>query len=171
MITIQESKAGFESLFNQERWTLDELRVAAGVLIDRYGLKEKGWSFTIDKSKAIKNRLGQCRRVGMEIAITQWYAELNTRELVEDTLRHEIAHALVGTWNGHNDVWKRMCLLVGAKPARGWKKVMSPDFGGYVAVCKNGHTIKRSRKPRGLSSCGLCSTRFDMDNVLKFEKV
>jgi len=59
--------------------------------------------------------------------------EERSDELVRDTLLHEIAHALVGTAHGHDEVWKAKCLEIGAINLRG---VVKSDTG-FIAVVTN----------------------------------
>src|SRR5262245_25959867 len=90
-------------------------RERARFLMDLYGLKD--WTFGFDRRK---KRLGVCHfptwgRPG-RIQLSAHFVLLNPPEVVEDTIRHEIAHALAGPEAGHGPVWKLWCLTLGAKP-------------------------------------------------------
>ena len=52
-----------------------------------------GWTFTFGDSK---RRLGVCKYRSKRIELSEFYASHSADEHVLDTLRHEIAHALVG---------------------------------------------------------------------------
>ena len=94
------------------------------------GLFEKGWRFVWDKSI---RRYGQCRYNKKEIGISKKLTQINEISESEDTVLHELAHALVGRGHGHNAVWKKMCVKVGAKPERCYKE---EDNGGKVKSLK-----------------------------------
>jgi hypothetical protein len=63
--------------------------------------------------------LGYCHVPTKTIGILEPYVKLNDEAFVLDTLRHEVAHALACSppWeDGHDEVWRDMCKLVGAVP-------------------------------------------------------
>ena len=95
--------------------------------MEKWGLIEKNWTFVWD-NKAVR-RYGQCRYRQREIGITKKLVLINTIEESKDVVLHEIAHALTGAGHGHDAVWKRMCVKVGARPERCYKP---KDRGGNV---------------------------------------
>lgn len=95
---------------------LIDVRRFADKHMAKWGLIEKGWVLTFNNRP--RRRLGCCFYQRKIIEITKWYAELNDKELVCDTILHEIAHALDETKCGHRAEWKRLCRKVGAKPNR-----------------------------------------------------
>ena len=100
--------------------TLDHLKHLATSLMGSFGLIERGWTFKVDYSTKGR-RLGQCRMGINQIGISAWYAEGSSDLVVEDTIRHEIAHALAWIEFGdksHGPVWKAMCKRTGANPER-----------------------------------------------------
>lgn len=92
-------------------------------LIEHFGLN--GWVVALDRSKV---RFGQCRHRTHTIGLSRELVSLNTREAVEDVIRHEIAHALAGVEAGHGRAWKLKCIEVGARPERCY------DSNSVVAV-------------------------------------
>lgn len=80
----------------------------------KWGLTD--WTFVWD-TKALR-RYGQCRYRKHEIGITLVMANLNSFEETKDVILHEIAHALTGSGHGHDWMWRRMCIKVGARPER-----------------------------------------------------
>jgi predicted SprT family Zn-dependent metalloprotease len=105
----------------------------ANHLLNVHGLTQKGWKFNFDSAK---KRFGVCchgpKTIGLSLPLTK----LNTEEQVKDTILHEIAHALVGPQHGHDNVWKRKCIEIGAKPERCYSssEVTQPKMK-YVATC------------------------------------
>jgi predicted SprT family Zn-dependent metalloprotease len=68
-----------------------------------------------------RNVYGRCRYKYKVIELMQPYVEQAPDEEVINTIRHEIAHALVWTKfgvTGHNDVFYQMCQRIGAIPER-----------------------------------------------------
>jgi len=96
------------------------------------------------------------------ILLNQGYVLVSPEELVLDTIKHEIAHALA--WirheaGGHCRIWREMCVLVGCKPKRCTKWVCLPtDKFKVVCTVHNGVTSFRSRQISDLSSrwCRQC---------------
>lgn len=84
----------------------------------------QGWRLVVDEKP--QTRLGICRYRERNIGITGWYLRYAPWWMVEDTLRHEVAHVLAGSRAGHGPVWKRWAVLVGARPERCGKE-MPPE--------------------------------------------
>ena len=59
-----------------------------------------------------------CRYGTRTIELSVFLVDRNGPEEVRDTILHEIAHALVGPGHGHDAVWKRQCIEIGARPVR-----------------------------------------------------
>ena len=104
--------------------------------MEKWGLIEENWSFVWD-TRAVR-RYGQCRYGKREIGITRKLANINTIEETKDVVLHEIAHALTGRGHGHDNVWKRMCRKVGARPERCYKP---EDKGGTVKTIKGKYKL------------------------------
>ncbi len=77
------------------------------------------WSFRFDSAR---KRFGCCKRTSdgrvREISLSRALTIANDREQVEDTLRHEIAHALAPMHAGHGRLWVEACEVTGARPQR-----------------------------------------------------
>jgi predicted SprT family Zn-dependent metalloprotease len=90
-----------------------------------------GWKLVFDKSR---RRLGECRYTQKEIGISVYY--LHNIEETEDTLRHEVAHAIT-PGHGHDDTWRMACYKTGAKPARlADPHVKSAATANYTIECQ-----------------------------------
>jgi predicted SprT family Zn-dependent metalloprotease len=117
------------------------------------------WSFTFNRSK---RQMGCCRFELKVIELSRHFVERNARNLIRDTLLHEIAHALVGPGHGHDAVWKAMCVRVGAKPERLSNEPDMPQ-GRWQAIC-NGcgmrhHKYRRPKRMKGWFCCRCGPTR------------
>lgn len=124
---------------------LSEARELSVNLISLNGLDD--WTFGFNKNK---RRLGVCKQDERLIELSEHYVTHNTREHVLDTILHEIAHAIVGTQHGHDDVWKAMCLRLGASPASCSATAVMPE-GSWQARCPGCATVfTRHRRPRRL---------------------
>jgi len=134
---------------------LIETQRLAHQLMQEFGLTEQGWIFRFSSKKTI---MGTCIHNEKVIEFSKWYVESHPDE-VEDTLRHEIAHALVGANHGHDYVWRRKCIEVGARPERCYDS-RSPNINRSVkhnwqAQCDNRECLnttvwKRDRMTRRL---------------------
>lgn len=103
----------------------------------------KGWKLVWDKRP--EKRAGQCRHRLKEIGISIKVAKARNIKGTINTVRHEIAHAVAGSGHGHNQIWRDMCKLTGAKQERCYNfnevdenklsyKARTPK---YTATCKN----------------------------------
>lgn len=97
----------------------------------------------------------QCRSIELSIYLVE---RDNSWDEIRDTILHEIAHALVGAGHGHDRVWKKKCVEIGAKPLPCGHADM-PE-GRWTARCGGcGKKFDRHRKPKRVRgwfcrSCG-----------------
>ena len=68
------------------------------------------WSINFDNAK---RRAGACIYSKRELTFSVHFLRNSSEREIYDTLLHEIAHALVGPKNGHNNVWKKKALDIG----------------------------------------------------------
>ena len=120
-------------------------------LMDEHYLTEVDFGF-FDSKKT----LGRCRfrnEVPFLIELSRDFVRVNTIEVMEETIRHEIAHAIAGRKAGHGPAWKRVAKQVGARPVR----CAGPDdcetpLGNHNAFCFSCSTTKpvavRTQKPK-----------------------
>jgi len=109
----------------------------AARLMNEHGLIADGWYFEWSRGKMT---LGSASASRKRIKLSYHYATLNDADEVRDTILHEIAHAKVGPGNGHNHVWRAMCIQIGAKPTRCSTTATSPP-PNYLVVCPVHGTI------------------------------
>jgi predicted SprT family Zn-dependent metalloprotease len=130
---------------------LDQAKILANQLMHKFGLLVRDWTFKVDYQTK-NRRLGQCRYGSKEIGLSAWYIETAEDSVVEDTIRHEIAHALANIefgCMGHGPEWKAMCKRTGACPSRMKLSQSIPARERYKATCnKCGKVFKRHVGPR-----------------------
>jgi predicted SprT family Zn-dependent metalloprotease len=116
-----------------------------------HGLRD--WSFAFNRSKI---QMGCCCFRLKVIKLSRHFVERNSYDLIQDTLLHEIAHALVGSGHGHDSVWKAMCLRIGAKPERLSNQTEMPE-GRWQATCDGcGMRHHKHRKPKHMKGWYCC---------------
>jgi predicted SprT family Zn-dependent metalloprotease len=105
-----------------------------------------GWTFAFNRRKSY---MGLCLYHIRTIEVSVYLVLNNPDEEVVDTILHEIAHALVGPEHGHDAIWKRKCLDIGARPIRCGDADM--PLGRWRASCGQcGKSFHRHRKPAKL---------------------
>jgi predicted SprT family Zn-dependent metalloprotease len=121
----------------------------AAVLLAQHRLS--GWSFAFDGAK---RRGGACHFSRKQITIAAGFAAAADEAEIEDTLLHEIAHALVGRRHHHDAVWQAKARAIGCTGQR-CHSVSFSDYG-LVARCVNGcFAIGRHRSRRNMR-CRRC---------------
>jgi predicted SprT family Zn-dependent metalloprotease len=106
------------------------------------------WEFRFNTNLV---RSGVCRRKHGRgsIELSVYYVQLNPLTFIIDTLKHEVAHAIVGPEHGHNEAWRAKCHELGCKPEPYYGPDVKMPAGRYQAVCPNCNTrFHRHRKPR-----------------------
>jgi len=126
-------------------------------LLDQFGLHD--WSFVITNHKRF---VGYCWQKPKTIGVSRYYLN-SPREQLLDTVLHEIAHALAGCENGHNDTWKRTAARIGAEPrsCAAMGTVVNSAKPNYVIRCLEcGWEVERFRmRKRNFGSlCPECGT-------------
>lgn len=141
---------------------LREAEQLANRLMSKYNLHAYGWKFAWDLKP--RQRFGQTRPSRREIGLSIIPTRVRTAAEVEDTIRHEIAHALVFTWtgedHGHDKVWKKVAERVGAKP-KATTTTTAKIRAKWEATCKRcGGRYARNRMTsvaaRGVACTACC---------------
>lgn len=73
-------------------------------------LFDKGWVY---KFNYLKRKLGLCYHNRKVLEFSLPFVEVNTLDLMKNTIIHEVSHALVGPYHKHNHVWKSQCRDLG----------------------------------------------------------
>ncbi len=130
---------------------LNDARKLASDLFKQFDLV--GWHFKFDGSV---RRFGQCRFRHKTITLSRQLVLLNDEKHVDEIIRHEIAHALLGPGHGHNHKWKQMAINCGAKPERCYDStIVKPVKHYWIGTCPGcGKQVKRYRK--GKVACRSC---------------
>lgn len=99
----------------QTTWLeLDIVRVGNDLLME-HNLHTKGWH--VVASPTLKRKYGLADYSKRQIRISLPLAESNPWEHTLETLKHEVAHALVGPGSApHGEDWRRACARTGAQP-------------------------------------------------------
>jgi len=132
---------------------MDHVEQLARRLMLEFGLAADVWDFRWSRSC---RKFGQCVypwiRLGTglvkgRIELSKPFCEVNAAEDIEDTIRHEIAHALAGPHTAHGPEWLKACKLTGCRPeACGFGKTIVP--GRWQATCPHCHARHhRFKKP------------------------
>ena len=74
------------------------------------GSLPEGWTYGFDLAPS---RAGVCRYAEQRIDLSVSYCLAATRAEIEDTILHEIAHAIVGPQHNHDKVWKAKAREIG----------------------------------------------------------
>lgn len=135
---------------------LYEAEGLANRLLEEFGLYS--WSFKFDNARS---RFGCCWFRKKCITLSRALVLLNEQAIVEDTLRHEIAHALAPPRSGHGAAWKAVCRRIGAKPECCYKVSEITSVGtDWHATCAGCGTIhKKFRVPRNIRWCAVATCR------------
>jgi predicted SprT family Zn-dependent metalloprotease len=147
---------------------LKKITALANRLIAEFNLDEYSFHFN-ETYKA----LGRCNPTEKIIELSRRWALHLSLEEVEDTLRHEIAHALASKlWkhHGHGPAWKKACAIAGAKPEAKQRlsgnykeayKIVIEDSAKWAIICVEcgNHTyyIRKPRKTLSRYMCRHCS--------------
>ncbi len=135
---------------------LEKAEVLAWDLLKEHDLNS--WHFKFDRAKL---RFGKCDFRKKEISISKHLTALNDEDVVQNTLLHEIAHALAGHKAGHGAKWKTITIEIGGTPERCFSntKVKLPNmkFTAKCGTCSKEFQASRKRK----IACKACCQNFN----------
>jgi predicted SprT family Zn-dependent metalloprotease len=113
----------------------------------------KGWSFQFDH--AIK-RAGCCNYQTRVVSLAHAYARSAADEEISDTLRHEIAHALVGQAHGHDQIWQATAVALGCAGHRCHDVQFTPPR--YIVACEQGCWVTTAERRQRGALCRTCQS-------------
>jgi predicted SprT family Zn-dependent metalloprotease len=133
-----------------------EAEELAHELMAEFGLHEAGWRFAWNRRKA---SFGLCRWASRTVELSAPLVEVNDVDLIEDTIRHEIAHALAGRDAAHGPHWRAACEITWAHPRACAQGVGLP--ARWAGVCPNDDcevVITRHRLTQAMraAACARC---------------
>ncbi len=141
--------------------------VRANELLDQHNLTDEGWTFEFNNTKRI---MGQCSYTNKKIYFSLNFIN-NSWEEIEDTLLHEVAHALA-PGEGHNHVWKSTARSIGANPIRCYDStvVKSAAKFNYMMQCQNPNCGRkwyryRMRRRNFGSMCPTCNSSITIYSI------
>lgn len=150
---------------------LDHIEAFAAAKIAEH-LPPEGWTFSW---LTTKRTMGLCDYRTKMVSASKIYVGIASVEQLENTVLHEIAHALAGFKAGHGFAWERACVAIGAEPKRLFDaSQISPPYTWARSCPSCGPVAKYFSKPRSKRShsCGRCSGgAFNRDFLLFVEKI
>jgi predicted SprT family Zn-dependent metalloprotease len=149
---------------------LIEINNRGNELLTQYRLTHADWKFEIDNAQ---QRMGCCQYKRKVISFSKHFIYSDWSE-IEDTLLHEVAHALVGRGHGHDEVWKSMAARLGAKPEACYTddEVVNSAQHNYLIKCTGcPRKWKRFRLREsvrtGNARCGGCGSELEIFELEK----
>lgn len=130
-------------------------------------LPDSRWTFAWTSAFSMA---GVCDWANTQIRLSREFTEVQTRVDVEDTILHEIAHALTGPMrDAHGWRWREQCRKVGARPMTCVDKNSAQPGKRWLGVCPVCKTVGDTRQELGKQflakgrwgSCGRCSSTYD----------
>ena len=109
------------------------------------------WSFQFDHAT---KRAGCCNYRDRVISVAYSYARYAADQEIEDTILHEIAHALVGKAYGHDTVWQAKAIAIGCSGARCHDVQFTPPR--YIVMCEHGCWVTTAERRKRGAVCSTC---------------
>lgn len=132
--------------------------------LKKHGLDVRGWTVEFDRAK---RRLGCTKFRTRKITLSRFMVNAMSQKIVNDTILHEIAHALVGPRHGHDSVWKAKAREVGCSattcgprfeaPLKYVFKCQTPGCPGIVKFDRI--SKRRQHLFQNRSNCKRCKQR------------
>lgn len=108
----------------------------------------ENWRVTINTRTKV--RAGLCDYRICTIDLSAWLFHLNSDEAIMNTITHEVAHAIVGGWCGHNHMWRQCHRRLGGNGKTRYKP--GEDL-------TNGHVRKRQAR-NWIGNCFTCGEQY-----------
>ena len=114
----------------------------------------EGWSFQFDHAT---RRAGCCNYQTQVISLAHAYARAASDAEIDDTLLHEIAHALVGKAHGHDQLWRAKAVALGCSGHRCHDVQCTPPR--YIVTCVNACWVTTAERRQRGAVCRTCQGR------------
>lgn len=125
------------------------------------------WTFGFDNAK---RRAGLCSFEKRRISLSRYLVEKYDDAENEQTLLHEVAHALAGPKAGHGPDWKRVARGLGYVGGRTHDGEIAHEHAPWSGECPAGHEHFRFRRPTRETSCGKCARGFSRAHVIEWKR-
>ena len=114
------------------------------------------WRFQFDEAA---RRFGYCSYRKKVISLSRSLVELNSLYDVNDTILHEVAHALAGKQAGHGYAWKDTARSIGCSATRTYNsKTIKQPAPKWIATCPNcKREYKRMKRMKSLACAQCCN--------------
>lgn len=124
-------------------------------LMEAHGLQD--WDFAFDRGT---RRLGACHTNLRKITLSKAFVKLNKWSEVQETMFHEIAHALTG--DGHTRRWRGVYGRIGGNPNRSYANLVSAHkkrslVTGHCPNCNK----KVQARIRSATACKECCVKYN----------
>ena len=119
------------------------------------------YSFKFNNCKKI---IGKCNYTKKEIYLSKKLVLLNKEKFIMNTILHEIAHAIVGRGNHHNNIWKNKFIQIGGNGKRCYlDDVILPKSDKYLECsnCKKIVYIYRKKTNINNVACSVCCKKYN----------
>ena len=141
--------------------SLTEVQSLASSLFTEYQLRH--WTFKFDRAV---RRYGLTNYTRKEISVSKIYvlSPKVTLYHIRNTLLHEIAHAIVGPKNGHNQIWRTKALSIGCDGKTCGSAPISVKKRYRIFCGCGANDFTRHRKPSKLheEKCGKCKGKLHL---------
>tara|TARA_Y200000002_G_C22622685_1_gene638895 strand:- start:526 stop:1077 length:552 start_codon:yes stop_codon:yes gene_type:complete len=121
----------------------------ANLKLENYNLND--WNITFDYAK---RRAGACLYSTKELSFSVYFLRNSSSSHINDTLLHEIAHALVGPNQGHNDRWKKKALSIGCSGQV--YHTFNFSVPSWIKYCSNNCWEQKSYRRKRNLICKIC---------------
>ena len=130
---------------------LHDAQKLARKLMDSNGLQD--WALAFDTGT---RRFGACWYNQRKITLSKELVRINHHDAVKDTILHEIAHAMLPEYCGHNSTWRATAQAIGGSGKAKYSANDAILAQKYKATC-DCTTHYTNRRKQG--TCGSCGVR------------
>ncbi len=149
LVPLEQAQGTNSSTTRRNETEVAAIAARATRYIDQHSLV--GWSFQFDNGT---KRAGCCDYRKQLISLSQEFARCAREEEIEDTILHEIAHALVGKDHGHDAVWRAKAVEIGCSGERCHDVQFTRPR--YIVRCENDCWASTAERRRRGVVCKKC---------------